>query len=102
MQTTASLTFNDYEARNGPGTSGMLSTDPTMLNDARMVQMIAPSLLLNDNNAVTTGSGTATFQNVKMMWRNTLLLSIGYDEPGHMEDGPTPSFYPSSPTGTQL
>ena len=50
MQMTASLTFDDYGAGNGSGTSGMLSSDPMMSNEARMVQMITPSLLLSDNN----------------------------------------------------
>ena len=45
MQTTASSMFDDYRARNGPGTSGTLSSDPTTSNNARMVQMIAPSSL---------------------------------------------------------
>ena len=93
MQTAASSTFNDYRAENGPGSlrtsssvpttsnntrtvqrtrtgngPGALGTSsgvPTTLNDAGMVQTIAPSSLLSDNNAVPTGSGTATFQNVK-------------------------------------
>ena len=66
MQTTASSTFDDYGAGNGPNTSGTSSCDPTTSNDTRMVQTIAPSLLLSDNDAVPTGSGTATFQNVEM------------------------------------
>ena len=72
-----------------------------MLNDAGMVQTIAPSSLLSDNDAVPTGSGTATFQNVKTMRTFASSSSIGYDEPGSLEDGPMPSFCPSSPTGTQ-
>ena len=64
---TASLTFDDYGARNSPNASGMSSSDPMTSNDARMVQTIAPSSLLSDNNAVSTGSDTATFQNVKTM-----------------------------------
>ena len=70
-------------------------------NDARMVQTIAPSSLLSDNDAVPTGSGTAMFQNVKTMRTFALSSSIGYDEPGGLEDGPTPSFCPSSPAGAQ-
>ena len=66
MQTTASSTFDDYRAGNGPNTLGTSSNDPTMSNDARMVQAIAPSSLLSHNDAVPTGSGTAMFQNVKM------------------------------------
>ena len=102
MQTIASSTFDDYGARNGPYTSGTSSNVPTTSNDARMVQTIAPSSLLSDNDAVPTGSGTATFQNVKTMRTVASSSSIGYDEPGGLEDGPMPSFYPSSPTGTQL
>ena len=67
MQTTASSTFDDYGAGNGPNTSGMSSSDPMTSNDARMVQLFAPSSLLSDNDAVPTGSGTAMFQNVKTM-----------------------------------
>ena len=67
MQTTASSTFDDYRAGNGPGTLRTSSNDPTTSNDARMVQIVAPSSLLSDNNAVPTGSGTATFQNIKTM-----------------------------------
>ena len=101
MQRTASSTFDDYGAGNGPNTSGMSSNVPTTSNDARMVQTIAPSSLLSDNNAVPTGSGTATFQNVKTTRTFLSSSSIAYDEPGRPEDGPMPSFYPSSPTGTQ-
>ena len=78
-----------------------LSNVPTTSNNARMVQTIAPSSLLSDNNAVPTGSGTATFQNIKTMRMFASSSSIGYDEPGGLEDGPMLSFYPSSPTGTQ-
>ena len=67
MQTTALSTFDDYGAGNGPNTSGTSSNVPTMSNNARMVQTIAPLSLLSDNDAVPTGSGTATFQNVKTM-----------------------------------
>ena len=63
--------------------------------------MIVPSSLLSDNDAEPTGSGTAMFQNVKTMRTFALSLSIGYDEPGHVEDGPMPSFCLSSPAGTQ-
>ena len=101
MQTTASSTFDDYGAGNGPNTSGTSSNVPTMSNDARMVQTIAPSSLLSDNDAVPTGSGTATFQNVKRTRTFVSSSSIGDDEPGGLEDGPMPSFYSSSPTGTQ-
>ena len=93
--------FNDYRTGNGPGALGTSSGVPTMLNDARMVQTTAPSSLFSNNNAVPTGSGTAMFQNVKMMRMFASSSSIGYDEPGGLEDGPTPSFCPSSPTGTQ-
>ena len=65
MQTTASSTFDNYGAGNGPNTSGMSSNIPTTSNDARMVQTIAPSSLLSDNDAVPTGSGTAMFQNIE-------------------------------------
>ena len=41
------------------------------------------------------------FQNIKPMQMFTLLSFIGYDEPECMKDGPTPSFCPSSPAGTQ-
>ena len=95
MQRIASSTFDDYGAGNGPNTSG------TSSNNARMVQTIAPSSLLSDNDAVPTGSGTATFQNVETTRTFALSSSIGHDEPGHMEDGPTPLFWPSSRAGTQ-
>ena len=58
--------FDDYRTGNGPGALGTSSNVPTTSNDTRMVQTIAPSSLLSDNDAVPTGSGTATFQNVKM------------------------------------
>ena len=67
MQTTALSTFDDYGAGNNPNTLGTSSNVPTMSNNARMVQTIAPSSLLSHNDAVPTGSGTATFQNVKTM-----------------------------------
>ena len=101
MQMTALSTFDDYGAGNGPNTLGTSSNVPTMSNDTRMVQTIAPSSLLSDNNAVPTGSGTVTFQNVKTTRMFASSSSIGYDEPGGLEDGPMLSFYPSSPTGTQ-
>ena len=101
MQRTASSMFDDYRAGNGPGTSGASSSDPMRSNDARMVQMILPLSLLSDNDAVPTGSGAAMSQNVKMTWMFMLSSSIGYDEPGCMEDGPVPSFCLSSPAGTQ-
>ena len=101
MQTTALLTFNDYGAGNGLNTSGTSSSNPTTSNDARMVQMIAQSSLLSDNDAVPTGSDTAMFQNVKTTRMFASSSSIGYDEPGRVEDGPTPLFCPSSPAGTQ-
>ena len=92
--------FDDYRTGNGPGALGTLSGVLAMLNDTGMVQIIAPSSLFSKDNAVPTGSGTATFQNVETMRTFALSLSIGYDEPGRVEDGPTPSFYPSSPAGT--
>ena len=101
MQRTASSTFDDYGAGNGPNISGTSSSNPTTSNDARMVQTIAPSSLLSDNDTVPTESGTATFQNVKMMRMFASSLSIGYDEPGGLEDGPMLSFHPLSPTGTR-
>ena len=101
MPMTASSMFDDYGAGNGPNTSGTSSNVPMTSNDARMVQTIAPSLLFSNNDAVPTGSGTATFQNVKTTRMFASSSSIGYDEPGGLEDGPMPSFYPSSPTGTQ-
>ena len=67
MQMTALLMFDNYRAGNGPGTSETSSNNPMMSNDTRMVQMVAPSSLLSDNDAVPTWSGTAIFQNVKMM-----------------------------------
>ena len=67
MQMTASSIFDDYVARNSPNTSGTLSSNTTTSNNARMVQMIAPSSLLSDNDAVPTGSGTTMSQNIKMM-----------------------------------
>ena len=97
----ASSTFDDSRAGNSPGTSGMSSSDHTMSNDARMVQTIVPLSLLSDNDAVPAGSGTATFQNVKMTRTFASLSSISYDKPGRMEDGPMPSFCLSSPAGTQ-
>ena len=100
MQTTASSTFDNYGAGNGPNTSGMSSSDPMTSNDARIVQSFAPSLL-SDNDAVPTGSGTAMFQNVKITQMFTSLSSRCHDEPGRVEDGPMPLFYLSSPTGTQ-
>ena len=92
--------FNDYRTGNGPGALGTSSGVPTTLNDAGMVQTIAPSSLLSDSDAVPTGSGTATFQDVKTTRTFTSSSSIGYGEPGRVDDGPTPSFYPSSPAGT--
>ena len=97
MQTTASSTFDNYGAGNGPNTTGTLSNVPTMSNNARMVQTIAPLSLLSDNDAVPTGSGTATFQNIEMM----NVRVIGHDKPGHMEDGPMPSLCLLSRAGTQ-
>src|SRR5271154_3901365 len=49
MQTTASSTFDDYGAGNGPNTSGTSSNVPMMSNDTRMAQTVAPSSLLSDN-----------------------------------------------------
>ena len=92
--------FDDYRTGNGPGALGTSSGIPTMLNDTGMVQTTAPSSLFSNNNAVPTGSGTATFQNVETMQTFASLSSIGYGEPGRVEDGPTPSFYSSSPAGT--
>ena len=92
--------FDDYRTGNGPGALGTSSGVPTTLNDAGMVQTIAPSSLLSDNDAVPTRSGTATFQNVKTTRMFASSSSICYDEPGGLEDGPTPSFCPSSPAGT--
>ena len=93
--------FDDYRTGNGPGALGTSSGVPTMLHDTGMVQTIAPLSLLSDNNAVPTGSGTATFQNVETMRTFASLSSIAHDEPGHMEDGPMPSFCLSSRAGTQ-
>ena len=67
MQTAASSTFDNYGARNSPGPSGTSSNDPMTPNDTRIVQTVAPLLLLSDNDAVPTGSGTSMFQNVNMM-----------------------------------
>ena len=92
--------FDDYRTGNSPGTLGTSSGVPTMLNDARMVHTIAPSSLFSKDDAVPTGSGTATFQNVKTTRMFASLSSIGYGERGRVEDGPTPSFYSSSPAGT--
>ena len=66
MQMTALLTFDDYGTGDGPNTLGILSSDLMTSNDTRMVQTIALLSVLSDNDAVPTGSSTATFQNVKM------------------------------------
>ena len=92
--------FDDYRTGNGPGALGTSSGVPTTLNDAGMVQTIAPSSLFSKDDAVPTGSGTATFQNVETTRTFASSSSIGYGEPGRVEDGPTPSSYPSSPAGT--
>ena len=92
--------FDGYRTGKGPGALGTSSGVPTTLNDAGMVQTIAPSSLFSNDDAVPTGSGTATLQNVKTTRTFALLSSIGYGKPGHIEYSPTPSFYPSSPAGT--
>ena len=57
--------FDDYRTGNGSGALGTSSGVPMMLHDTGMVQTIAPSSLFSKDDAVPTGSGTATFQNVE-------------------------------------